>query len=460
MHAIPALAQPRRRRLASRLAATFAAAAVLGLAGCDGPRHAPPALPVTVTATDAPGTWVKGQSAVFTFVVTNPSSGDIPAMGLRTDGVQIGFSGFSPLVLPRVACVAQHATCPTFSEAGLAGPFTLPAGGVLTLTVTALVNADYSGTADLKMDAYSTARSGDANAHGHALLADAREGYYELFATSGLRTNLDVRFKKDATKFAVSSGAAENTFVEHQSGFVFASGLVFRPGPDILVGQADFGHGAETFIGARVLVDTLADLDGTAFTLLGVATPAGGAAASTARTLAISGSTMTLCTQGLAIADCPAGSLRHYAVTQDFTIFTATDSADNDSIDFQVARSGGHLILLQADQSGAGGVFAVGFADAAIVSTELFAIGTVAGVHDLLDLKADSFSLSPVDIEARTTSQGATAALAPVAGGPAGLVGGVRPSDSATLLMLHQAGLVLVSGPAGEFDLMINESVF
>jgi hypothetical protein len=77
-------------------------------------------------------------------------------------------------------------------------------------------------------------------------------------------------------------------------------------------------------------------------------------------------------------------------------------------------------------------------------------------VHDQLDLKADSFSLSPVDVEARTTSQGATAALAPVAGGPAGLVAGVRPNDGATLLMLHQAGLVLVSGPAGEFDLMIN----
>jgi len=446
-------APSRLGRLAALFAATCAAA---GLAGCDGPRHAPPPLAATVTATDAPGTLVRGQSAVFTFVVTNPSSGDIPALGLRTSGMAIGFGGFYPLSTTNVACVAQHATCPTFSTAGLTDPFTLPAGGVLTLTVTAVVNYDYSGTAEQEMDAYSTSRSGDANVHGQVLLADAREGYYELFTTSGLRTNLDVRFKKDATKFAVSSGTAEHTFVEHQAGFVFASGLVFTPGPDILVGQADFGHGAETFIGARILVDSLADLDGTAFTLLGVTTPTGAAPASTARTLAIAGSTMTLCTHGLALASCPVGSLRHYAVTQNFTIFTATDSVDNDSFDFQVARSDGHLVLLQADKSDAGGVFAVGFAEAAIVSNELFGLGTVAGAHDSLDLKSDSFSLSSIDLEARVTSQGATAALAPVAGGPSGLVAGVRPGDSAALLMLQQAGLVLVSGPAGEFDLLID----
>ena len=441
-------------RLATLFAAVCTAAA---LSGCDGPRHAPPPLAVTVTGTDASGPLARGQDAVFTFVVTNTSSSDVPAVQLRTDSVEIGVTSVHPLSFKSATCVAQKATCPTVSSIGLADPFTLPAGAVLTFTVTSVVNFDYDGTVDQEFDVYSVKRSGDASVRTHAVLADAREGYYELFATSGLRTNLDVRFKPGATKFAVSSGAAESTFVEHHSGFVFASGLVFDAGPDILVGRADFGHGPETFIGARVLVDTLADLDGTAFTLMGIATPNGGAAASTVRTLAIAGSTMTSCadTTAHAIASCPAGSLRHYALTQDATIFTATDGADNDSFNFQVARSAGHLILLQADKAATGGVFAVGLAEGAIVPGEWVGYGTVGGVHAAIDLKPGSFALWLVDIEANVTSTGATAALAAVAGGPAGLVAGVRPSDNAPLLLLQQPGLVLVSGPAGEFDALI-----
>ena len=456
MQAILATAPLRARRAAALFAAAL-------LAGCDGPSHAPPVLPVTVTAVDATGPLVKGQTAVFTFTVSNPSSGDVPALTLRTDQFVSDTSAATSvraLDVPSVACVARQATCPVFTT-GLAGPFTLPAGGVLTLTVSAVVDFDYAGTVDQEMDAGSTARSGDVDAHAHVVLADAREGYYELFTTSGLRTNLDVRFQAGATKFAVSSGAVENTFVEHQAGYVFASGLVFKTGPDILVGQANFGHGPETFIGARNFAGTVPDLDGLAFTVVGVTSPSGDVATSTVRTMAVSGATLTACVAAAphAIATCPPGSLRHYALVQPpgDVIFTATDAADNDSFSFQVFHSGDHLLLLQADLAGTGGVFAVGFSDAAVATTPFGAIGAVAGTPSRLALGADSFSISPIDIEDRLLSQGATAALAPVAGGPTGLVAGVRASDNAALLMLQQSGLLLVSGPAGELDALIDQ---
>ncbi len=460
MQAVLATAPLRARRAAALFVAAVAAAL---LAGCDGPSHPPPVLPVTVTAVDATGPLIKGQTAVFTFTVSNPSSGDVPELTLRTDQfVSLASPDTSVRALdtPTVACVAHNATCPVFTV-GIAAPFTLPAGGVLTLTVAAVVDFDYAGTVAQELDAGSTARSGDAIVQAHVVLADAREGYYELFTASGLRTNLDVRFKAGATKFAVSSGAVENTFVEHQAGYVFASGLVFKTGPDILVGQANFGHGPETFIGARNFAGTVADLDGLAFTVVGVTSPTGGAASSTVRTMAISGSTLSACVAATphAIATCPAGSLRRYALVQPpgDVIFTATDAADNDSFSFQVFRSGGHLLLLQADQSATGGVFAAGFSDAAAAATPLAAIGAVAGTQARVALAADSFAISPIDIEDRLLSQGATAALAPVAGGPAGLVAGVRASDNAALLMLQQSGLLLVSGPAGEFDALIDQ---
>ena len=433
------------------------AASVL-LAGCDGPSHPPPALPVTVTATDASGPLMKGQNAVFTFVVSNPSSSDVPQLQLRTDASTDG-EGTSALSTTGITCVAQRATCPTFGSAGIAAPITLPAGGVLTFTVTTQVVEDDDGTVTQEMDAYSTQRSGDANAKGVATLADARDGYYELFSTSGLRDNLDIRFQAGATKFATAPAGVEHTFTARQSGYVFPSGLTFLTAQYLLAGQADFGHGAESFIGARFFAGGVADLDGSSFTLLGVATPAGGPATSTVRTLAIAGSTLTACvdTAPHTLATCPAASLRTYVLTQEPSgpIFTATDAADNDSFDFQVFVSNGHLLLLQADQAATGNVFAVGLSDATVTPTELFALGSVAGTHSTLDLKSASFSLSPIDVNAQVLSQGTTAALAPVAGGPAGLMTGTRPSDGATLLVQQQDGLVQISGPAGEFDVLI-----
>ena len=442
------------------LAASLPLAALL--AGCDGPSHAPPPLTATVTATDATGPLVRGQNAVFTFVVTNPSSSDLPALQLRASSAAVD-DGTYALTTTGATCAAHGASCPAFTSAGLAGPFTLPAGGVLTFTVTAQVNEDYDGTATLQLDAYSEQRSGDAHAAGQVALTDARDGYYELFTTSGLLDNVDVGFKAGATKFATAPTKAESTFVAHQAGYVFPSGAVFQTGPDILVGQADFGHGPETFIGARNGVFTLAELDGSAFTLMGVTTPAGGSATSTARAVAISGATLTACADATphAIASCPVASLRQYVLTQQSTVagFIATDAADNDSFVFQVFHTGDRLLMLQAGQSGAGGAFAVGLSDAAIVSSEVFGLGAVAGAHMELDLKPGTFSLSPVDLDAHVLSQGATAALAPLAGGPTGLVAGVRPSDNAALLLLEQSGLVLISGPAGEFDALIDAPV-
>ena len=452
------------RAFARTLAASGLPLAAL-LAGCDGPSHPPPQLAVTVAATGAPdpnSALVRGQNAVFTFVVSNPSSSDVPALQLSTTSTSDG-EGNDSLSTTNIACAAQQATCPTFSSAGITAPFTLAAGGTLTLTVTTQVAVDDDGAVDQTMDAYSTQRSGDVQAQGQVTLADARDGYYELFTTSGLRDNLDIGFKAGATKFATAPAKAENNFVAHQSGDVFPSGNVFQLGPDILAGQTDFGNGPETFVGARNFDGDVADLDGKSFTLLGVTTPAGGAATSTVRSVAISGSTLTACVDAAphAIATCPAASLRQYALTQQATVagFIATDAADNDSFVFQVFHTGDHLLMLQADQSASGNVFAVGLSDAAIVPGEVLGLGTVGGAHDLLDLKPGSFSLSPIDIDAKVLSQGTTAALAPVVGGPSGLVTGVRPFDGAALLILAQPGLVLISGPAGEFDVLTTQPV-
>ena len=442
-----------RRRLPAPFIVALAA-----LSGCSG---APPStpMPLTVTTSDAPGTLVRGQQAVFTFTVTNPSSSDVTDAVLTTDSRIVVGPGVLPMQLQGVTCAAQHATCPSVSTDGQSGPFTLPAGGVLTFTVTALVGIDYDGVVDQQIEITAMERHGKATAAAHATLANASAGYYELFTTAGKRDNLDVGMKAGATKFATAPyQAAQSTFVRHASGYVFPSGLIFNTATDLLVGQADFGDGPETFIGARQMVVATADLDGVSFTTLGVSSPDGAAAVGTVRTMAISGTSMDVCTDAShTVATCPGAALRHYALTQSplgGPVFTAIDSADNDSFDFQVARSGDALILLQADRLAGGGVFAVGFANPTPPADGYLAIGNLGGSHVVVEFKPGSFLVTPVDLETLIQSREPQAALSAVPGGPAGLLAGTRPSDGAALLMLQQAGLVLVSGPAGEFDVL------
>ncbi|MCK9684900.1 hypothetical protein [Scleromatobacter humisilvae] len=452
MFVLLAPARPRCRALVAVL--------VLGaaLAGCDGSPSDNRPIPLTITATDANGPLSRGNPAIFVFTVTNPSSSDVTRVTLSTSSVRLA-DGTSPLATQGVSCTPQNATCPMFDAANTSTSFTLPAGGVLTFTVTTTVTADYDGPVAQGFAASSIDRSGQTGAEAHVTLADAREGYYELFSATGLRDNVVVGLQPGAIKFATAPTQTEHTFVQHPAGDVFPSGALFNAGASILAGQADFGHGPEAFIGMNTPVGDPADYDGKTFTVLGVTRPAGAAAASTVRTMAIAGTTMTVCADATpqTIATCPAASLRAYALTNSGPIFTATDAADNDSFDFQLASSGGGVILLQADQSAAGNVFAVGFADPAVPAAGFSAIGAVAGTLVEGSMTAGSFTLQPIDLQLNPVLPTANASQgAPL---PGGLIGGTRASDGAAVMLMQQHGLLVVSGPGGELDVLVDPRV-
>ncbi len=449
------------RPLPRALATLVVASALAGLSGCDGSPSDNRPIPLTITATDANGPLSRGNPAVFVFTVTNPSASDVTRLTLVTSSVRLA-DGTAPLATRSVSCTPQNATCPTFDAADTSALFTLPAGGVLAFTVTTTVTADYDGPVTQGFGASSIDRSGQASAQAHVTLADGREGYYELFSATGLRDNVVVGLQPGATKFATAPTPTENTFVQHPAGFVFPSGALFNAGADIVAGQADFGHGPEAFIGMNTLVAGPSDYDGRTFTVLGVTRPTGAAAASTVRTIAIAGATMTVCadTAPHTIATCPAASLRHYALTNDGPIFTATDAADNDIFNFQLASSGGAVILLQADQSDSGNVFAVGFADAAVPAADFAAIGVVGGTLVEGSMTDDSFTFQPIDLQFNPvlpTTTGSPAIQLP--GAPIGLIGGTRASDGAAVMLMQQHGLLVVSGPGGELDVLVDPRV-
>lgn len=452
-------------RRAMRRAAGACALFSLGLvlAGCDGPpSSSPQPMELTASATDDTTTVGSGDNASFTFSVTNPGKSDV-------DFVQVTPLGDDHLQSLATSCKAQGGTCPAI--AGTIPPtFSMPPGSIFTFVVQARVVGDLDGTVKMTLAVDSYQRTGEVRAVAQATSVDRRDGYYEILTASGIRSNLVAHFAPGATSFAVSSGSPDNTFAPNGFWYTFPSGGHFATGPDLLTGQADFGHGPDTFIAVRNLVDQLSDLDGLSFSTFNVVK---GAAASASNPVsgtsgpfdiwqvAIAGTTMTVCTQQIGpIASCDPAALRHYALTQQAgggVVFTATDSTDNDTFSFQVARSGSSLIYLRADVAPADPLFSIGFANPTVPAAEHAGYGSLNNTFGALDITApggwEFLAQNPAGDFGPSTFN----ALATGDAGIAGLMHGPRPSDGAELYLLQQGVLSLFGTLTGDFGIAVDK---
>lgn len=445
------------RRLATRLAASvpLAFGLLAPLAGCDGPQHTPPPIPVTIATSDVSGSYTRGQDVTFTFTVTNTSQGALA-------GTSIFASAKSPSATPvfskeAVTCTAQTGNCPSLDQYGNYTNVSLAAGAVLTIKIVATVQIDFDGPIDMAMTAFSGFATGSAQADSHVTLADARDGYYVLFGTSGRVANVTVSFKPGDMHWWVSSDDAPASFQGPLTIYQFANGSHLDTGPDLLHGSYDFGAGPEPFVAVRRFESDLAALDGAAFTLFSATPASGGGTRTTAVQPAwIAGTTLTICTDAAprTAATCPTGSQSHYAITTDGSVtLTATDAGSGDTFRFFVADTGNSRVLLRGDSDGTSGFFSIGLPAVAAAAGNPSYIGQTQGAWSLVKVSSSSYAVaaglpSSVDFAAF----GTPAALHAVAGGPTGLLAGTR-ADGASITYAEADTLAVQIGAPGQLDL-------
>ena len=442
----------------SRVHALFAATLSQGvlLSACNGPAPPmPPFLPATLTTQNASGSWTRGQDITFTFTLKNNSGATVSGM-TATLGKDPALAGFDyPFQSKSISCSAQDgAICPETTSSSI-GATTLAPHGTLVFTVILTVAIDYDGAVSQSLDFQSPAYTGDARAEALATLADARDGSYQIFSSAGRLANVAVHFTVGQMNLQVSTESAPVTFIPSATGYYFPDGSYMVSASDLLVGNHDFGAGKEPFIAARSMVDTLAELDGTRFTLFTADTPSSGAATTAVHAASISGATLAVCMDAAPqTADtCPAGSQWQYALSQSGAVFTGVDGVHGDTVVFRVAKSGDSRYLLRAEQPGTGGKFAIGVPSVAASGTPRF-VGSVGGTWSAVSL-GGGYAAWPYHGPS-TVEPTVLVPLQDVAGGPPGLQQSDWASGSGIVPVLaaHDATLgVQLIGPS-ELDLL------
>lgn len=450
------------RRAAQRaLLVCASVAAVAVLSACDGPASTSQPIDLTVTATDASTTTDVGHSATVSFTVSNPTSADVAGVN-----VLISSGAGSYLYVESITCSAQGGTCPDTSNAWIK-TFSMPAGARYKFTAAMSEVVPVTGDQTATVSVTSYVRQGALDAAAHVSAVDGRSGHYDVFTAGGMNLNLDVAFNSGTSTFAASFGNADKTFTTSSDDTyaILPSGGHFSSGPDLLVGQADFGLGLDTFIATRSVVMTLPELDGKTFSTFNVARPAAAGASGPAsgasgqlslQQVAIAGTTLTTCTDGVGvIASCDPAQLHAYALSGNTGVFAAEDDAHDVVISFQVARSGASLIYLRANTTASGSLLGIGFADAAPIAEEHDAYVTLGSRFGVLDVTGTSWSFLDQK-PAGDFGPSPDVPLAPASGGLPGLMTGIRPSDGAQLMVLHSGVLTLTATPAGEFGIAID----
>ncbi len=324
---------------------------------------------------------------------------------------------------------------------------------MLTIKIVATVQIDFDGPIDMRMTASSGFATGTTQADSHVTLADARDGYYVLFGTSGRVANVTISFKPSDLHWWVSSDNTPMPFSLDAGGYFFANGSRVAAGPDLLHGTYDFGAGPEAFVAVRQFESDLAALDGATFTLFS-ATPSGtGPRAVAVQPAWIAGSTLTLCqdTVPRTAATCPTTAQAHYAITQDGVTFIATGA---DTFRFFVADTGTSRVLLRGDSNGSEGFFAIGLPPAAPSTGSPSFLGTTLGAWTFVQFASASYATAAYQPStANFGSFSAAVALQEVAGGPTGLRQGTR-SDGVAFETASSSALTVQTGAPGEIDLL------
>lgn len=323
---------------------------------------------VTVTETTPTGSAQvsAGTSAVFVAVVAN--TGPSAASNVAVSYALTGSAG----TVATVACTGNAAdACPGTLGPNMVIP-TLGVGRSETFTFTVPANLVVTGNGPI-INTVTVSAVGNIDttqdvASFTVVPINSANGTYQVFAADGNQYTMTVNI--DALTYTITGNTLTApitaTFLpaplppDPNAGDYVVSGIKkFRVATDLLVGSEDFGNGLIPYLAARVFGSTLQQLNSTSggqYDLVTLTIPAGGGPATTAAgTARVSGNTLAICQQPLAVSltqNCPStptNYLQSYALSINGNIYTGTNTQTAVQFNFQEAIIGATVALVSAN---------------------------------------------------------------------------------------------------------------
>lgn len=323
---------------------------------------------VTVTETTPTGSAQvsAGTSAVFVAVVAN--TGPSAASNVAVSYALTGSAG----TVATVACTGNAAdACPGTLGPNMVIP-TLGVGRSETFTFTVPANLVVTGNGPI-INTVTVSAVGNIDttqdvASFTVVPINSANGTYQVFAADGNQYTMTVNI--DALTYTITGNTLTApitaTFLpaplppDPNAGDYVVSGIKkFRVATDLLVGSEDFGNGLIPYLAARVFGSTLQQLNSTSggqYDLVTLTIPAGGGPATTAAgTARVSGNTLAICQQPLAVSltqNCPTtptNYLQSYALSINGNIYTGTNTQTAVQFNFQEAIIGATVALVSAN---------------------------------------------------------------------------------------------------------------
>ena len=419
----------------ARLAALLVA---LLLASCGGSRSAtgvdPPPNDLNVTQAGPP-TVAAGSLANFVVVVAN---------GGRSAATDVSITQtVNPAFTTTVTCAPSFgATCPATLESAMTVP-SLEPGRWLTLTYAVAVPLGTRGNVTNTVSVAATSESDLSNnsASTTTVAVDERNGTYKAYAADGRLYDLTVDFDAQQYTMVGNGQSVQRTFAPGIGEYIVAGTARLRVAQDLIVGSHDFGQGLTPYVAARRFATSIVD---GVFNLATRNVAADGTASTHPGTARISGNVLSVCQidSGVEAAqNCPV-VLASYLLSLNGDVFTGVDSG-NRVFTFQLARSGGSVILLSAAPAADGTQqFRIGLQESAGLPW-----GTLFGptsTGDWVTMVLDAANISYAVLGAFTNDQAGLQKISN--GGPFAMMSGKRLSDSADIFVMQATPLAVMVG--------------
>jgi len=394
-----------------------------------------------------------GSSAVFTVVVSNPTSAAASNLSLAstvtaTDS-QVDLSGLA------IVCTAgSGATCPT-TGATMTVP-SLPAGRSLTFTLTLPVAAAARGTIT---STFALTASGDPDTSNNqktstTKVIDPRNGSYKAFGADGRSYDLTIDFDAGSYSLVSSSQTMQRTFTADTSGggYTVSGNARFRVATDLIVGGHDFGtgFGVLPFVAARSFGSALTEVVGQ-YNLVTRDVPASGQPITHAAVVAVNGNQMFICqTDNGSIrqpGNCITGKQKNYVLSVANGLYTATEVGGSDVFTFYLARSDASKMLFGAlPSSSSTGQLRIALQDApSLLGGTLYGPSTSGSWVDPMVLTDSSYAATGGAADTVTATT-----IGPIANtGVGSMLAGFRSSDGQRFWVMQASPLAIAFGDFG-----------
>jgi hypothetical protein len=386
-----------------------------------------------------------GSNATFTVVVAN--GGRSPAQSVTITQT------VNPAFTTTVTCVPSFgATCPATLGPSMSVP-TIDPGRWLTLTYAVAVPLGTRGNVTNVVEVSALAETNLANnsVSTTTVAVDERNGTYNAYAADGRLYTLTIDFDGQQYTMAGNGQSVQKSFAPGSNGDYVVSGTArLRVAQDLIVGSHDFGQGPLPYVAARRFVSAIADA---AFNIATRNVAADGTATTHPGTARISGNILSICqtdTDVSAPQNCPV-VLASYLVTLNGDVITGTGTdpatGTTTSITFQLARSGGTIILLSAGPGFDGTQqFRIGLQESAGLSW-----GTLFGptsTGDWITMVLDATYISYAVLGTFTNNQAGLQKISNA--GPFAMMVGTRLVDSADIYVMQATPLAVMVGAFGD----------